>query len=392
LTHIFVDDGGVFGANLIGAGLPFAFLPAVPAVNDAVYFGVATAALDSGPFCSLVLDILAAQAQVTTITWQYWNGAWVALTVRDNTNANGAMTGDPFDTTGINSVHWNQPADWATTTINGVLGYWVRALVGVVGGVPTPPTQANRDIYTIVTPYVDTLASQTKGDIPALALMKAEGQSGDATMLLRQQTLYMGLRSYSRGSNFSSFINLSDEQNQAGIVVTLNAAAACTFATDITSPTGRITNWSTGGAAAETWLAYVTIPTTLVDDYTGIFRALLRIFMVSVNSFILRLRVAVGEYTNVVWQSDEIYPTPGAFFQTVDFRSVTLPPLLNDLGNTYKNVILRIDGAALAAVDSDTSYQRVAADRGSRCQAHHPRAAPTAGPLTRNRRCTPAPR
>ncbi len=95
----------------------------------------------------------------------------------DNTNQDGALTGAPFDTTGVNSVHWEHPSDWVTTAVNGVTGYWVRAVVGLVGFIPTAPTQQNRDVYTIVTPFVDTTAANVAGDIQALALMRLHTQS-----------------------------------------------------------------------------------------------------------------------------------------------------------------------------------------------------------------------
>ena len=62
ITHAYYYDAGTvsFSANLIGAGLPFAFLPAVPAVGDYVIFGSATAVANSGPFWQVLFDIAAA--------------------------------------------------------------------------------------------------------------------------------------------------------------------------------------------------------------------------------------------------------------------------------------------------------------------------------------------
>jgi hypothetical protein len=342
----------------VGAGLPFAFLPAVTAVNDAVYFGVSTLVPNSGPFCSLVFDIGIAQVAINTLDWQYYDsvaGAWHALDVRDNTNANGAMTGLPFDTTGVNSVHWDQPSgavhNWGTTTINGVLGYWVRALVGAVGN---PPTQQNRDIYTIVTPYVDTLAAQVPGDITALAELLLEGQSGQGApkpILYGQSILYAGLRSYNRGANFTSFINLSSEQNTTGIVVTVNGGTA-TFVDDVAMPSGRAIDWTTGALAAETWLTHITIPTTLVDDFAGKFRCFFRLSTISAvaTDLLIRLVISSGLYTNSIYQTAQFVPVGSARKEIIDFGSITLPPILNDVGNTYKNIFLRIDGQARAAV------------------------------------------
>lgn len=351
LTHIFIADGAVFSGNLLTAALPYDLFPAAPAVGDDVYFGISTAAPDSGPFCSLVFDISIIQVSITTVGWFYYNGIVVALTVRDNTNANGAMTRDAFDTLGVNSVHWVPPADWIPQTVNGVTGYWVKATAQVVGGGAVPPRQANRHPYTVVTPYLDTTAANVLGDIQALAKMELEGESGDATVTLAQGHILAGLRSYDRGADFTSFLNLADEQNPTGITVTVNGGTA-TFADDITSPTGRVIDWTTGALAAEAWLAYITIPLALVDDFAGEFRSLMRVFVNSAtaSNLLFRLRLCMGGYTNVVRFTEQFSPVTVSLFDIIDFKKIIMPPMLTDTGDTFKNVILRIDGQALAAV------------------------------------------
>jgi len=350
LTHIFIEDGGIFpGGNLIGAARPFAFLPAVPVAGDCVYFGCT-----GGPFCSIVFDILAAVTGINNIDWLYYNGAFNPLTnYRDNTNANGAGTGIPFDTIGVNSIHWIQPSDWTPSIVNGVSAYWIRAEVGPIVGALVAPTQQNRDIYTIVTPYVDTLATQVPGDITALAELLAEGQSGQPLpkpVILAQTAMYAGLRSYDRGANFTSFLNLADEQNPVGITVTVNGGTA-TFATDVTSPSGRVVDWTTGGALAEAWLAYITIPTALADDFTGEFRCFMRLVVQSGNpqDMFYRLKTCLGTYTNTIYQTVQKSPNVGGGILTelLDFGKITLPPAQNDNGETFKNTIIRIDGQAV---------------------------------------------
>lgn len=49
---------------------------------------------------------------------RYWNGStWSALTLDSQTH--------PFDTTGVNSVSFTVPGDWALKTINGVEAYYI---------------------------------------------------------------------------------------------------------------------------------------------------------------------------------------------------------------------------------------------------------------------------
>jgi hypothetical protein len=363
LTHAFHYDisAGIYSTNLIGAGFPFAFLPAIPAANDAVYFGITDAHPTMyGPFNSVVFDIGTAQTQITGITWEYYDGvgaAWAVIpNFRDNTNANGAETAVAFDTTGVNSFHF-EPVDavgtrWGVTAINGVSAYWVRARVTAVGGAPTPPTQQNRDFYSVVTPYIDTLAAQIPGDIPALAELIAEGQSGDVGDIAGQTILYAGLRSYVRGADFSAFINLSDVQSGLTIPITVNGATAV-FANDREAATGRYVNVAFGAPAAEGWQCYATIPTALVDDYAGIFRCFLRVKATWGSAYDLkfRLKICNGLYTNTIFQTNQCSSLGGGgtVIETLDFGKITIPPTMNDIGETYKNIILRIDCQALVA-------------------------------------------
>jgi hypothetical protein len=70
-------------------------------------------------------------------TWEYWNGAWTALSgVVDGT--------DHFANTGPNTVSWTLPGDWVATTIPGDPGgfgdlYLVRARFSTVGGITGKP-------------------------------------------------------------------------------------------------------------------------------------------------------------------------------------------------------------------------------------------------------------
>lgn len=58
---------------------------------------------------------------------RYWNGsAWSALTLDSQTH--------PFDTTGVNSVSFTVPGDWALKTINGVEAYYIGTGDGEFSG------------------------------------------------------------------------------------------------------------------------------------------------------------------------------------------------------------------------------------------------------------------
>jgi len=268
--------GPAWSANLMDAALPFDFLPAVPAVGDITYFGIDTAVADSGPFCSLVFDISTAQVDLT-ITWEYWNGAWVALTAQDNTDAGGAMTGDPFDTLGVNSVHWVQPSDWATVAVNAITGYWVRARVTAIGGAPAPPQQQNRDIYSIVWPYIEAQSVQVGGDIAALSRVRLNVQSFKDTapvnVLFLDRTI-IGLRSTARGDAFTAYLNCADEQNPASITATI--ISTCNYQASPVTPTGRYLNYTPVGVEAmgERWR--LTFSNAVANDFMGTYHAYIR--------------------------------------------------------------------------------------------------------------------
>jgi hypothetical protein len=107
-------------------------LPATPAVNDAYYFGYASV------WDWLTLNVGTAGAGTWTLTWEYWNGSsWVVLSeVHDTSNG--------FRVSGMNSVKFNRPGDWANRDVDGTTLYWIRGRVTNYSSVTTQPlgTQA----------------------------------------------------------------------------------------------------------------------------------------------------------------------------------------------------------------------------------------------------------
>lgn len=132
-TACVADDGGVqVDETLEGSDSTtndMTILPTTPVANDQYFFG------HQEEFTRLKLDISTALAQSSapTITWQYWNGAWVALSgVVDGTSG--------FENTGENIVSWTAPGDWATTTVNGQGPlFYVRARLTTLGTITTAP-------------------------------------------------------------------------------------------------------------------------------------------------------------------------------------------------------------------------------------------------------------
>lgn len=326
ITDVYYYDAAPagFSANLMFAALPYAFLPAVPAVGDIVYFGINTALADSGPFCSLVFDIGTAQVDLT-IVWEIWNGAWVALpAVQDNT-----ATAQAFDTIGVNSVHWGQDAAaWATTTVNGITGYWVRARVTAIGGAPSPPTQQNRDIYSVVWPYIDIDEDEIGGDIAALAQEKIRNVSfeGLAQPLFFNRFL-VGLRSLERGEDFSAYINIADEQNDPGITTTTSIATV--FQNDITAPTGRSALYTPVATGVWNNRAYIQFSDALSTQYYGRFHAFLRVKQTGgvVGDIEAYLELVIDPTTRATTLFTTSTESPDAvgYMLTLDFGQIIIP-------------------------------------------------------------------
>ncbi len=367
LTHILVEDGGVFGANLLSRDPPYSLLPAVPAANDRIYFGIATTVIHAGPFCSLMFDLSQAQANIADIDWEYWNGAWTALSpMQDNTDQDGAMSGASFDTTGRKSIHWAQPDDWATSTVDGVAAYWVRAEVQDAG--TQPPIQQNRHVYTCLWPFYEIQKDQLNGNIPALARHYLRNQTHRAAapaMDYYYNRVLIGLRSVNRGEYFSPYLNFSDRTMQnfsaltpGGEIGFYDVGTGATVA-DTTAPTGQALSITNAGAVTAT-VAYWVLNPAISEQYQGTFHCYLRGQQTSgaagdlslAVTFISSTAPAAGTY------EDAFYTTPWVEFETtedwevLDFGMVSIDTEYGAFPSTWLtiNVIAQGDGSVDATL------------------------------------------
>jgi hypothetical protein len=96
-------------------------LPAVPATNDAFYFG------GLAVFEEVEINVTTA-GDTYILIWEYWDGGtWQTLTVTDDTNS--------FFTLGYNRVKFTAPSDWATTSFASIGPFfYIRARVTTGGG------------------------------------------------------------------------------------------------------------------------------------------------------------------------------------------------------------------------------------------------------------------
>lgn len=327
LTHVFHYDASTatYSANLIGAALPVAFYPAVPAVGDIVYFGISSASANAAPFTSIVFDIGTAQTDLTTIVWEYWNGgAWAVLSTADGTTTSGITPSFIF--TGVRAINWQAPAAWSTSAsaVNTVSGWWVRARITAIGAGPVPPTQQNRNFYTVVVPFVDVDALQVKGDIPALArTVVAHFMRNVLASLTSVNRVICGLRSISRGADFTANINMVNgaDPNNADISVSI-AGATTSFSTDVTSPTNQCVLFNPAGAD------WGSIGIVFADDagnqYTGTFHAYLRVKQIGGASGDMSVYLYTST-TGTIFTSETAYTANVGSVELLDLGLVSFP-------------------------------------------------------------------
>jgi hypothetical protein len=104
-------------------------LPSGPVVDDALFFGC------DNPCRIVTFDIDTAGVNDLTLVYEYWDGdSYEALT---------GVTDDTADFTGLGreTVSWDMPSDWASTTVTGtaVDSFWGRARVSAVVSETTQP-------------------------------------------------------------------------------------------------------------------------------------------------------------------------------------------------------------------------------------------------------------
>jgi len=337
LTDLYYWDvaPGAWSANLLTQSLSYSLLPTTPSGGDIIYAGINATIVDGGPFCSIVWDLATAGSGISFSNnggsfWQYHigGGSWSWLTTQDNTNAAGAGTGEPFDTENIGSIHWAQPYDWSTSTINGVTAYWVRAIV-VNAAAPVPPVQQNRHPYTICWPYAEIRQDKVGGDVANLARIKLHNQSSGADFASSSRVV-LGLRSLSRGENFTAYLNASDEQNPSGITF-----AGLTVNNDLQAPTGRSVTYTPGAIVADwTGIIYWALDSTIDQDFFGTFHAFLRVKPLVAGGLYARAlgtMLTTSNASDATISSREAYTT-GALAATstwkreMDLGRITLPP------------------------------------------------------------------
>lgn len=356
LTHVFQDDGGAFSANLIGTTPPYYLLPAVPTTDDAVYFIIDSTSSDPGPFAGIVL-YLATEGNDITVTYEYWDGgAWAEFT------SSGAVI-DLWDNTGgmlipgVNSINWNTPSDWATTTVNSVTGWAFRVRVTGVGADPIGPVQGGRNPYVVTWPYIEIGSDQVEGDVPALARIRLYNESArDAEQYpqLYADRVILGLRSTDRGADFTPYINLGNTQNPLSIAVAALGAGTTVGSADVANAgSGLRAEWTPGAAAAMSDRFQVKFPSTAALQYYGRFHAFLRVQQSggTAGDFEIQLRASAFKQSSNLYTQTPTRPTRLVGFgpHVIDLGRITLPPGGAQQSETFETIFITIRSACIEA-------------------------------------------
>jgi len=175
-----------------------------------------------------------------------------------------------------------------------------------------------------VWPYVEVQAAQAMGNLPALARIMALQEDTNASGIKR---IFCGLRSYSRGANFTTTLNASDEQNYAGVTVTPGANTS--IVNFLNSPTGRVAEYNPAGADAIATRLTFTLSAALTQEYLGAFHAFLRYDLSGATTTYTVSMVVLsdGGYTDVFTsETKAIAAGPTSGYGIVDLGAVRLPP------------------------------------------------------------------
>ncbi len=272
LTHIFFNDdsAGTFTANLIGSALPYTLIPTALGLDDKLYIGISAASSSIlGTFLSVVFDIVTPGDFTGVGKWEYFNGAsFVGFgngNIRDNTAPGSALSTvlTPFMESGVNSIHYIPVSDWVTTTINGVVAFWIRFDFDFSASpITSVIQQQNREVYTINHSWVDIASGQILGDIKSINRNDAQNQSNGTDEKSASNRLILGSRTPITNDVFVPFLNCTDFQNGSGIIVTVDSDTTEGDADPTTANSERSTFTATDTVQA-------TRVTFTIDDFAS---------------------------------------------------------------------------------------------------------------------------
>lgn len=312
LTHVFLDEAGTFSDNLLNHGFPFNLFKG-GSVANITYFGADSTIPDNSNLPSaLFMSLSNADITGIDVTWQYWNGAaWTAFTDFGGNGVLGISSMGIFRNGPVN-YEFNALTSPAVTTVNGVLGWWIRAVPGAWLG--TGYVQAvDFNPYFPNKPFVKIPAAGLRSEMPLIADLRFAplGPNGEVQSFSR---FAIATRSVSRGANFNPIIPFTSKGQETGINLSLNAL---TYVADLTAPSGEKANFNSIQSGIS-----ISLSSPLTAQYNGRFRAIVR---VKQNGG------AVGDITSTFTAGPGAVVYPGALIPAIgvnaffDYGIVSIP-------------------------------------------------------------------
>lgn len=243
----FGNGGTGFSANLIATAAHNMFTDGV--TGDLYYIG------SDEPFWLIAwLLVTAGVYTSTTFTYEYSDGGagWPDLTIGDDLMLYPDQ--EPWNGTGIASLHAHPGDDWATEDVNGDVKFWIRIRLTMGGVWTTSPANGTVVVYNQHTPEIRIPATSLRGDVPPFILKRMKSPDGgdeDNTMCSMSRII-AGLKSNAGGNDldgFNSRLNCGGDGLPAGWAVAYGSDTAsvpdpeapggdradCTFATQTIS-------------------------------------------------------------------------------------------------------------------------------------------------------------
>jgi len=198
--------------------------------------------------------------------WQYWDGAaWSALTVYDTDDPDHQAFGaNVFKTSGVKSLYFFPPTDWATLSLMAFYdAYWVR-FVETVGALNpiylNAPPQATTDSGFVV----DT----THADLPSLLKLTIHNTLDTAPGYAFSHTILCS-RSLSRSTHFTPFLPVTDTDSPEWLTTTVSAGDHGVWAAATVNIPGQRRACYYGPVAAGSTSSYETPMTMEIDQMVG---------------------------------------------------------------------------------------------------------------------------
>ena len=268
----FGNGGTGWSGNLVATAAHDIFTDGV--TGDEYYIG------SEEPFWIVVWNLVTAGVYTaSTFTYEYSDGVggWIALTLGDDLML--YPDSEPWDGTGIASLHAHPGDDWVIDDVNGVLNrYWIKITLTMGGVWTTAPANGTYVVYNQHTPEVRVPLASLKGDVPPFVLKRMKSPDGgdeDNTMCSMSRII-AGVKSTAGGNtlaNFYSRLNCGGDGLPAGWAVAYGDDTGT--ATDVESPGGDHAVCDFVGVATQAMRVRFT-GTDMLRDYAGEYRVFLR--------------------------------------------------------------------------------------------------------------------